>query len=131
MDYYDILQVKKTASQEEIKNSYKNLIKKYHPDIYPGDKTFAEKKSKEINVAYEVLSNPQKRSDYDFEINNQYSDTTANYSYTPPKYNNPSAYSYEEYYRNKNASEFGDYDKRYTNYHRSKLQIQIIATLTI
>lgn len=118
MNHYDILGVKKTASQEEIKTAYKSLIKKYHPDLYQGDKTFAEKKSKEINIAYDVLSNPEKRSEYDLEITPQYESPT--YDYTPPKYSNPSAYSYENYYRNKNASEFGDYNKRYTDYHRSK-----------
>ncbi len=120
MNLYDTLNVRKNATQEEIKNSYKNLIKKYHPDIYQGDKSFAEKKSKEINVAYDILSNPEKRAEYDLELDNAQS-STINYEYTPPKYNNPSAYSYEEYYRNKNSSEFGDYDKRYTAYHRSKV----------
>lgn len=115
MNHYDTLGVKRNASQEDIKIAYKNLVKKYHPDIYPGDKIFAERKTKEINEAYSVLSNPETRSNYDMEI---YPETT--YSYTPPKYNNPSSYYYEQYYRNKNTSEFGDYDKRYTDYHRSK-----------
>ena len=50
-NYYKILDVKKDATQEEIKISYKNLMKKYHPDLYQGDKTYAEKKAKEINGA--------------------------------------------------------------------------------
>lgn len=119
MNYYEILQVKKNASQEEIRNSYINLIKKYHPDIYQGDKSFAEKKSKEVNVAYEILSDSEKRAEYDLELESE-NPSPITYEYTPPKYNNPSAYSYQEYYRNKNAYEFGDYNKRYTDYHRSK-----------
>lgn len=118
MNHYDTLGVSKTASQEDIKNAYKNLVKKYHPDIYPGDKSFAEKKIKEINVAYEILSIPETRKEYDIEINPEY--TAPSYNYTPPKYNSPSSYSYENYYRNKNDSDFGDYYKRYTDYHRSK-----------
>ncbi len=118
MNYYQILGVSKNASQEELKDAYKTLVKKYHPDLYQGDKTFAEKKTKEINVAYDILSNPTTRAEYDEEITPKNTDIT--YEYTPPKYNNPSSYSYHDYYRNKTYSDFGDYDKRYTNYHRSK-----------
>lgn len=62
-NYYDVLGVSKTASQEEIKKSYKALSKKYHPDINkdPG----AEEKFKEINEAYQVLSDPEKKKMYD------------------------------------------------------------------
>lgn len=60
-DYYKILGVSKTASQEEIKKAYYKLAHKYHPDKKGGD----EKKFKEINEAYQVLSNPQKRAQYD------------------------------------------------------------------
>ena len=59
-DYYEILGVKKDASQEEIKKSYRKLAKKYHPDANPGDNK-AEEKFKEINEAYEVLGNEDKR----------------------------------------------------------------------
>ncbi len=63
-DYYAILGVSKTASPEEIKQAFRKLARKYHPDVNPGNKQ-AEARFKEINEAYEVLSDPDKRSKYD------------------------------------------------------------------
>ncbi|MBQ6130513.1 DnaJ domain-containing protein [Candidatus Saccharibacteria bacterium] len=63
-DYYEVLGVGKTASDDEIKKAYRKLAIKYHPDKNPGDKT-AEEKFKEATEAYEVLSDKQKRSRYD------------------------------------------------------------------
>jgi molecular chaperone DnaJ len=63
-DYYQLLGVGKNASQEEISRAFRKLAKKHHPDRNLGDKT-AEKRFKEINAAHEVLSDPQKRKQYD------------------------------------------------------------------
>ena len=63
-DYYEVLGLSKGASEEEIKKAYRAGVKKYHPDLNPGDKS-AEEKMKELNEAYEVLSDPDKKSRYD------------------------------------------------------------------
>ena len=63
-DYYKVLGVSKKASQEEIKKAYRRLAKKYHPDLNAGDEKIQEK-FKEINEAYEVLGDEEKRKQYD------------------------------------------------------------------
>jgi len=63
-DYYATLGVAKTASEKEIKQAFRKLARKFHPDVNPGDKS-SEARFKEINEAYEVLSDPEKRKKYD------------------------------------------------------------------
>ena len=63
-DYYEVLGLKKGASEDEIKKAFRKMAMKYHPDKNPGDKK-AEEEFKEINEAYSVLSDPDKKSKYD------------------------------------------------------------------
>ncbi len=63
-DYYDVLGVDKSVNDDDLKKAYRKAAKKYHPDLHPGDAE-AEKKFKEVNEAYEVLSNKEKRARYD------------------------------------------------------------------
>jgi curved DNA-binding protein len=63
-DYYEVLGVARSASEQEIKSAYRKLARKYHPDVNPDDKQ-AEARFKEINEAYEVLSDEEKRTKYD------------------------------------------------------------------
>src|SRR5258708_16660133 len=69
-DYYKILGVDKHANQKDIQNAYRKLARKHHPDVNPGDNS-AEEKFKEINEANEVLSDPEKRKQYD-ELSSYY-----------------------------------------------------------
>lgn len=66
-NYYEIMGINKNATQDEIKAAYRKLAKQYHPDLHPGDAAAAEK-MKEINAANDVLSDPEKRKQYDFEL---------------------------------------------------------------
>ena len=107
MNYYDILKVKPNASKEEIKASYKSLIKKYHPDVYPGDKTFAERKTKSLNTAYDVLSDDKKRAEYDSEI------------FTPHNCDNPNNNTTQENYYDYYKEDI-NYTTRSNNYYHSR-----------
>ena len=63
-DYYEVLEIEKSSSSEDIKRAFRKLARKFHPDVNPDDKT-AEEKFKEINEAYQVLSDPKRRTQYD------------------------------------------------------------------
>src|SRR5438552_385840 len=63
-DYYEVLGISKSAKDEEIKKAYRKLARQYHPDRNPGDKQ-AETRFKEVQDAYDVLSDKQKREQYD------------------------------------------------------------------
>lgn len=78
-NYYEILEVNPKASKEVIEKAYKVLVKKYHPDLYPGEKQrYAENKIKDINEAYNVLSDEFLKEQYDNEIKRQESQRKGN-----------------------------------------------------
>ena len=105
-DYYNILGVKRNASEQEIKQAYRRLARKHHPDVNPSDKS-AEAKFKEINEAYEILSDKENRKKYDqFGDQWQYADqfARAGWQQTP----------FQDFGRSSNATSFhfgeGDLD---------------------
>ena len=71
MNYYQILVLQRDVSQEEIKKAYRRIAKQYHPDSNPGNRE-AEKKFKEASEAYEVLSNEEKRENYDHKLTTEW-----------------------------------------------------------
>jgi curved DNA-binding protein CbpA len=127
MNYYEILNVKKDATSAEIRKSYKALMKKYHPDIYDGDKKEAEARSMEINAAYDVLSNPETRARYDFELNNlNYDDNINSSNQTTTSRGNSTSNVQDDFnniyneFKNNMYSHYNPYT--YDNYQRSKFR---------
>lgn len=123
MNYYELLNVSETASASEIKKAYKALVKKYHPDVYEGDKSFAEKKLKEINQAYEILSDQASRAEYDRVLNSVREETSKLYTnYNQDNINSTDDYDYQKQKEDleKRYNEMYNYDyyKKYTtNYY--------------
>lgn len=68
-NYYEMLGVRQSSTNEEIRKAYINILKKYHPDIYKGDNAIAEKITAEINLAYDTLLDPEKRIKYNNFLN--------------------------------------------------------------
>ena len=79
-NYYDILNVPNTANEDQIKQAYRALAMKYHPDKNPDNK-IAEEKFKRISEAYSVLSDPQKRRDYDLSMSSPFSSSGRTYTH--------------------------------------------------
>src|SRR5512147_2461801 len=83
-DYYETLGVKRDASPDELKKAFRHLARKYHPDLNKGSRE-AEEKFKEVNEAYQVLSDPQKRARYDQSGSAEF--TPQDFAgYQPPSY---------------------------------------------
>ncbi len=78
-NYYEILEVNEKASDEVIEKAYKVLVKRYHPDLNASNKQYAERKIKEINEAYDILTDKFLRNQYDLELekekNKKYQET--------------------------------------------------------
>lgn len=68
-NFYEVLRVRTNASQEQIRKAFMELVSKYHPDVYKGDKIYAERYTAVINEAYSILKDPEKRRDYDIRHN--------------------------------------------------------------
>lgn len=107
MNYYQILGIPEDATTDQIKQQYKQLIKKYHPDLYKGDKAFANEKTKEITQAYKILVDPTSRNDYDILLHGE--ELLSNSSNKTYDYNNADTSSEEdidEYYENRDEKFF-------------------------
>lgn len=130
-NYYEILEVNPKASKEVIEKAYKVLIKKYHPDIYDGEKrSYAEEKSKDINEAYKILSDQFLKEQYDKELQKEADNEQMNKYY---KNNQRSQNSKNKTYKNTNkdkVSEKIDYQDENTNEIGSfKSLIYLVKTL--
>ena len=103
-NYYDLLEVTPKASTEIIEKAYKVLIKKYHPDLYNGEERIsAEKKTRELNEAYHILSNEFLREQYDLELEKEQNFSDSNKNYT--RDNNENDYKNEKTNKNEKIKE--------------------------
>lgn len=113
MNYYDILGISTTATNAEIKKAYKALVKKYHPDVFDGDKSVADSKIKQLNKAYEVLSNADERAKYDesfLAVSDENTTSSNNYS-------NSQTTDYDNYKKYDDLYKYDYYKKYTTNYY--------------
>lgn len=127
MNYYDELEVSTKASFEVIKAAYKAQAKQYHPDVYRGDPRFSSEKLKNLNNAYEVLIDPQKRSEYDYlnKIEKQ-SKPSSNTSEAPKSNTNQSTNSSNTNNSNYEESK-EDEDEYYTNSEANQIILKYIG----
>lgn len=113
MNYYDILGVSSTATNSEIKKAYKTLVKKYHPDVFEGDKSVADSKIKQLNEAYEVLSNVEERAKYDESLLAVLDENTTSSN----SYSNSQTDDYDVYKKYDDLYKYDYYKKYTTNYY--------------
>lgn len=121
LNYYKVLNVSTKADDKEIKKAYRLLAKKYHPDMYQGDKSYAEEKMQEINEAYDTLSNAYLRKEYDNSIGlnkEPEKNNSSNYSNkkTTTSYSNTNNYNNVRYKPNNTNTYYDSYGYAETNY---------------
>lgn len=127
LNYYQILGVSKSASQAEIKSAYKTLAKKYHPDKHSGNEV-AEEKFKQINEAYQTLSDNQKKANYDWKFFQYETDSNT------PQYKYQTSYT-TNYHRNFSFGKYqpveNDVNNKPRNPQKGNLKFYIIAFICI
>lgn len=116
-NYYDILQINQNASPEIIEKAYKTLAKKYHPDLQEeNNKKEAEEILKEINEAYEILSNPDKKALYDQNLKNETISSNINLNSFNTTYNKNSQPNQEDIDRIKKEQQELEYKRQQLQY---------------
>lgn len=116
--YYDILGVSESATQEEIRAAYHAQIKYFHPDVFPGDKEVAKRKTLQLNEAYSVLSDPDVRREYDRYLNGE------EYRYQNVSQSNKYRYQDPEQKR-KTENVYSEMDKKPDN------RLQVVLSLAV
>ncbi|MCX6190498.1 MAG: DnaJ domain-containing protein [Bacteroidetes bacterium] len=134
-DYYSVLQVPRFSSSAEIKASYRSLAKKFHPDMNPGNRS-AEEKFKEINSAYDILSDDQNKLIYDNKLRNPSSFQQEQFrSQQRSQYQQYQQTQYEEFLkqqqRAKDSQGRGRQNERQLNYDISPWRIVFIVMIII